>query len=386
MPDLIKVMISSRCSDKIKLYGEEQEYSILRREIKKAIIFQKLFKEQFFDVWINEDSNASPGDHDTTEVCLQKVDWADLLIVLFNGNAGWISAEPNIGICHDEFRRAWDTDRSKILVIKLPGAKENASKSAQNKTFYDFVESLNRFRGGDVKDGDEAIKKVLETLHETIINIFRRGKSEALGGRSDLGQALDWSLKDYSSRQKAIQSVIKDSLDFSSIPIPDFSECGVYLKRNGSIKDETPKDHMVLALIHAIPDSMSVAAAREMVGRPFYRDYDYCDYLSGKNKVKAIGPIHFIGCYKNVTETQVRNLVGLPDIVLIASDFGVYMHDKVHHTQLVFLAGCRDKPDTQDTVAKFLDWLKDSGETSMIITSAYSRKEIITAIKKEYTP
>ena len=57
----IRIMISSRCKDKIELRGHDIEYSTLRKEIKEKIIAIALFGEPLFECWINEDSPASEG-------------------------------------------------------------------------------------------------------------------------------------------------------------------------------------------------------------------------------------------------------------------------------------------------------------------------------------
>ena len=45
MDDLIKIMISSCCKDKIKIDGEEREYSYLKDKIKEEVEAVKLFNK-----------------------------------------------------------------------------------------------------------------------------------------------------------------------------------------------------------------------------------------------------------------------------------------------------------------------------------------------------
>jgi hypothetical protein len=377
MPDLIKVMISSRCDDPIQLHGQKKKYTDLREEIREAVEKEQLFGKTLFEVWLNEGKPPAPGDRSATEECLKRIDEADILIVLYNGNAGWAVADEDIGICHAELARAWNTEPSKMRIIKLPDFEPEESATGRNKRFIEYVKSLNRFRG-EAKNGEQAEELVLRTLHEAVIEMVKR---EAMEGRYHLGPALVWSLLDFSGRKEVMENAIRDYLveRIGSKRLPpvlasldeEKTKCGLFIN---------VRDKKVLSLFHAIPDAMSIAAAREMVGRPFYRDYEYAVAL--KNDV--IGPIHFIGCHRNVTETQVRNLVGHPDIILITAPFGVYMLDMVQHTQIVFIAGCRDETCTRNALGSFFEWLTLADKSSMLVAHANSRKNIVSAIKEEY--
>lgn len=394
MPDLIKVMISSRCKDFVKSNGKKdskrKRLSTLRKEIKKTVEAEKPFGKQLFEVWINEDSPPKPGNETATKQCLREVDKADILIVLYNGNAGWALADRDVGICHQELAQAWNSESPKVRLIELPLCKPAVAKLDRNQSFQEYVQKLNLFKR-TARNGEDAKRLFLEALHDAVIYMVKLGKLQASRTNIDLGDTLDWSLLDFSERKEEIEKVMLEYLKAigpdelsrpeEETPEPECPERALYIPIMGRIKkNEKVKIHRVLALIHAIPSSMTIAAAREMVGRPFYRDYKYSANL--KNDI--IGPIHFIGCHKNVTETQVRSLVGYPDIILIASDFGVYMADTVQHTQIVFLAGCCDKTCTKNALAGFFGWLERSGQSSMLVANANSRKNIVSAIKEEY--
>jgi len=390
MPDLIKVMISSRCEDPIRLHGETKKYTDLRREIKEAVEAEELFGEQLFEVWINEEGLPQPGSKNATEGCLQKVDKADILIALYNGDAGWAETKEDNGICHEELARALSTEPAKARLIQVKtGAtkrKPDPDGAARNQRFAEYIERTRLFRNSPkAKNGDEAKELFLKTLHEAVIAMAQQAKQQSKEGVYYLGAALDWSLLDFSGRKNAMEGVIHDYLEARAYIVSRCPDCGLFIRMTGSIREEEVKEHKVLALFHAIPSAMSVAAAREMVGRPFYRDYEYSDYLTNENgNLIAIGPIHFIGCHKNVTDTQVRNLVGHPDIILITAPFGVYMADTVQHTQIIFLAGCCDGTYTRNALGRFFEWLNRSGKSSMLVTSAESRAKIVSVIAKEF--
>ena len=81
----------------------------------------------------------------------------------------------------------------------------------------------------------------------------------------------------------------------------------------------------VLFKPHAIPDALSVAPAKEMVGQPFLEDHLQVKSLSGSKG----GPVHIIACHKTATETQARKLLGFPDAMIVKAPFGIYVADDV---------------------------------------------------------
>ena len=53
----------------------------------------ELFGQRLFQVWINEDAPPASGD-DGWDACMKQVDDADVVLVLYNGNAGWTGLSP----------------------------------------------------------------------------------------------------------------------------------------------------------------------------------------------------------------------------------------------------------------------------------------------------
>lgn len=72
-----------------------------------------------------------------------------------------------------------------------------------------------------------------------------------------MGQALDWTRLDFRQRKSAMEKVLRDALAASGC---DGNERGVISEIAG-VK--------VAVLVHAIPAAFTVAAARELVGKPF---------------------------------------------------------------------------------------------------------------------
>src|SRR5262245_50708873 len=82
----MKVMVSSRCNDPFPRDGGER-LSIVRQKLKDELEAAELFGQRLFQVWINEDAPPASGD-DGWDACMKQVDDADVVLVLYNGNAG----------------------------------------------------------------------------------------------------------------------------------------------------------------------------------------------------------------------------------------------------------------------------------------------------------
>src|SRR5207248_1526723 len=67
---VVRVMLSSRVTDPIELGGRVATLSDVRRAIKAAIEAERLFGEQPFELWINEDAPAAEGSADSWETQL----------------------------------------------------------------------------------------------------------------------------------------------------------------------------------------------------------------------------------------------------------------------------------------------------------------------------
>jgi len=371
MTKTVKVMISSRCNDPIEFNGKPSTFTEVRRKLKAEIENAMLFADQLFEVWINEDAPPEEGSTDSWDTCLQQADEADILLILYNGNAGWAKEDGDIGICHAEMERALSTAPAKVRFIELPlcDLGKKAEKS-RNERFRHYARSQSLFRGALAKNGEEAVKLALKTLHAAVVDMVGLGKREARKGKYHLGEALDWSRMDFLHRKAAMEKIMRNYLQ----------------QRSGSAK--TPfadaltlnlQDKSLLAVTHAVPAALSIAAAREMVGRPFLRDHQYATMLSDR----VLDPIHFIGCHKKVSESQAVSLLGQPDLTIINAPFGIYAADVVYYIQVVFLSDCRDQSSTRHALQRFFDWLEQSGESALLLERAARRMRIVKAIAKE---
>lgn len=365
----LRVMISSRCVDPFPGPGGTPLTDI-RRQLKKSIEAEKLFGAKAFEVWINEDAEALDHAENSWDACLKQVRDCDVLIVLFNGHAGWANEAGEIGICQAEYIEGLNTSRSKVRLIELPTcpATSDVAQTDRNGRFKVFKDSESPFRGGIVPQEVPAlVKEVHKALVDAVLAQAREGGKGTGTLRSDLGAALEWNRLDFAGRREVMRQVVGDALGQRTDS--QTTEVGVVL----------PIEHKpTLIKVDAVPAAFTIAAAREPIGRPHLQDH-----LSAHALQKIGGPVHLIACHRTVTETQATNLLGFPDATLVSSPFGIYVADEIQKMQFVFLANCRDPSQTRHAVQRFLDWLEQSGEGKYLAERAQARARIVKAIAQE---
>jgi hypothetical protein len=366
----IKIMISSRCNDRFPANGgaSSRTLSEIRAQLKKEVEAEKLLEKEPFEVWINEDEPSEPGSKDSWELCINQAREADILLVLYNGNAGWSLSQGDIGICHAEFMTAFSESSGKVSVVSLlDNDKQLRPAGQQNERFQAYVDQTNLFRGASVASPDDVIRAAKGALRETILNLAHQGAREVKRSRYNAGPALDWSRLDFFARQKAMRDAVVDAL-----AVRDRAN------RSGAEIVLPVAGKKVLFLSHAIPAAISIPAAREMVGQPFLKDH-----LSAPILKTVAGPVHVIACHKSVTESQAMTILGFPDATIVTGSFGVYVADNVQNIQLCLIANCRDESSTRHGLQKLFDWLVQTGEDTLLATRAASRSRIVGAVAKE---
>ncbi|WP_262137025.1 DUF4062 domain-containing protein [Pseudomonas sp. Marseille-Q5117] len=365
----IKVMLSSRCNDRFPI-DSDHTLSSIREQLKREIEGTKLFGRQLFEVWINEDAPPADAMDDSWDTCLQAVRDCDVMLVLSNGNAGWANRAGDIGICHAEYMEGLATTRGKVRLIAMPNipvAEGQEAETARNKLFQDFVSLQTPFRGGTVSTVEQLRTRVHEALLDALVVLAQRGVTAAASTRFDMGQALDWTRLDFRQRKRAMEAVLLRALTGTDAPS---SETAVVVPIAGA---------KVAVLVHAIPAAFSVAAARELVGKPFLRDHLYADALK-----TAVGPLHLIACHRGATETQATALLGFADATVVSGSFGIFVADDVQKVQFAFLAYCRDESQTRHALQRFMEWLGQTGEADILAKRAASRAKIVRVTAAEY--
>lgn len=291
-PRRLRVMISSQCRRAFPADGPTLTET--RRALKDRIEGIELLGSKIFEVWINEDAPPGAG-QDSWDTCLEQVRQSDIVLVLKADEAGWALREGEIGICHAELMTAINSAPGKVRVIVLQNLARNPRPTSRDKRFEDYFGALNLFvrSAGTPKQLDDAID---QALADAVTSLARLGVREARKGRYYLGDALAWGKLDFRARQRAMKSELSASLAESD---------GARLANDVIL---FPLENAPLLLkLDAIPAAMSIAAGRELVGRPFLSDH-----LVHPDNKTAIGPLHVIGCYGGTTESQARQLLGSP--------------------------------------------------------------------------
>ena len=364
----INVMISSRNSTVF----DGSSLSSTREQLKEMIEDEDVFGKNIFKVWINEKEFPQSFDERIWNKCLKEVRQADIVIVLYNGEAGWLRPSDTMGICHAEVLEAANVARGKVWSITLENSlsdKEEKQEKIANDKFRKFMQEQELF-SEPVSTIKSLQDKIKETLNDALINLTLRGVREASKNKGNHGEALIWQNMNYETRSRAIVKAIQESIELSG---------------TGSNKGKNYflefYDYKILVTIHAIPDTLSIASAREKVGQPFLDDFRVSDVLTEDKNI--IGPIHIIGCNKSVTETQTRNILGFPDATILKDSFGIYVADNIQKIQMVFIEKCSDSHSIRHGFQDFSDWLIRTSEVDNLLQRAKSRKNIITAIAKE---
>jgi hypothetical protein len=368
--DVISIMISSRNTASIKLGRRRSTLSALRRKLKAKIEGFQPFGQPLFSVWINEDE-AEDASADTWQHSLDRVRSADLVLVLYNGDPGW-AWNSTIGICHAEVQAARNGQAGKVFAIALSPLADLPTKKADRERHQMFRKYWvdQGIWAVEASSGDEVLERIDSVLHEAVTSMVQLGVLQTHKGRFDTGDALGWSRLNFASRKQQIEESMRKAI-----------RVGENARELDSriLKLKTDWADIYLC-IHAVPGAMGVAAAREMVGRPFHHDHRFATHLDGR---QAAGPVQVIGCHRGITELQAMTLLGRPDVTTVSAEFGVLAVDQVSKVQCLLIRDCRDEGTTRDGVGTTFRWLRNSGEWRLLVERARSRARIVTAIARE---
>ena len=100
----INVFLSSKVKPVFKGLNEtDYDLGRLRQFIKSKLEAETFFDEKIIKVIINEETFEQDFTKDAFDACLSKVEKSDVIVVLYNGDAGWApDKDKNAnGICHE---------------------------------------------------------------------------------------------------------------------------------------------------------------------------------------------------------------------------------------------------------------------------------------------
>jgi hypothetical protein len=323
---------------------------------------------QFFEVVISEYIIEPLGDT-SWDTCLKEIADSDIVVVWFTGHEGFKSPGKSIGICRAEYIEALQSNPSKVFLLDFREIKILSSSGVEFDKSIKYESEFAR----EISRSDKWLQITELKKCTTIENLMAEVRSKCFGilfsaisnfvisGSTTLrqtvhtfGEGLVWNKLNYRFRQEAI---------------------GHYLTKTVSnyLAESDFKPLQNAFITHAMPDAMSVAEAREMVGRPFLKDLEFLPKTD-------IGPVHIVGVYKNATETQIRDIIGHQDVAIIQDGFGFYVWDLVNHIQLIYIIQCKDPEVTVLQTQAFFTWLRVQDETRFVIDRARRRKEILKTI------
>lgn len=362
----LKIFLSSRVnsvsnSDKLDrqfTLGELRGY--LRNELEK----EEFLGEQILDVVINETDFDSPIAKNAFDNCMSLMSASNIIIILYNGEAGWgiTDNDSTNGICHEEFLVAANEFSEMAFAVNLTQyfvLTDSDPNADRNRNFaIDISDSF-----GHMETPPSSIL-TLNGLFEFVLRQVKRYVLKAVessfstqklivSGSSVFGETLDWSKLSYSERNEEL----KGKLEKAFANLPGFEN--------------------VLKAYHAIPDHMSVADARNRIGRPFVYEHRLIENIPEKS-----GVVHIIGVYGNTTEIQAKTLVGYPDITVIKAPFGYYLWEKNVHIQIFFLKSCINPQTVKTRLSEVINWLTGSREKQRILRRAEARFSILEAVNK----
>jgi hypothetical protein len=368
----LTLMVSSRCSDQVPFQRRSQSMSEVRKAIKKSLEEIAYGGKSLFDVWIHEDEAGLAADQWSWDHCMTRARQADIVLVLYNGNAGWEGTYAKtgdyVGICHAEFQEAFDRCPGKVRSVQFPPI--TAVSGSPHERFQKYFGNQGVF-GAQVKTGEEAIASARDAALGALLDLARAGVGVNSKGSYFAGEALAWTRLDFQRRREVTTAAVVDFLS----------------RRAQSAHTPLPPDTVILKIggreiafvCDCIPAALTTAAARELVGQPFLRDHQIVTNLPKR----AGGPVHVVACQRGVTESQALRQLGFPDAIVVSAPFGVYVADDVQKIQMVFISNCRDETTTRHHVQRFLIWLDQQGEDRRLAARAVSRRKIADLIAEQ---
>jgi hypothetical protein len=239
-----------------------------------------------------------------------------------------------------------------IQFFKLP---EKGKAWERNESFSKEIElDFKHMETIEAKSFEELKVNCLIQIKRYLIKAVEKSfltQKRVVAGSSNIPETLDWSKLSYSERVNTMKETLQSSLILNS----EFSK--------------------TVCRYYAVPDSMSVADARNQLGRPFL--YEQNEIIGSE---KSAGVVHFISVYGRVTSSQVKNLVGYPDLTVIKTPFGFYLWEKNVHIQIFFLQSCVNSNVIKLRIGEISIWLNSSREKVNIQTRAERRFKILKAI------
>jgi len=363
---LYKVFISSRNNDKLYINGKDgTSLTDIRLYLKEELEKEKFFGKDFINIIINE-TFGSDTSFDSYNECLKQIKDSHMTIALFNKHSGWAPASIDKGICHAELAKAMEISSKQAAIIDISEyfqySTTDTNQISRDQLFKTFIEINNRFRNplkiAKRNLTENTFKTNLLKIVKNLIfkSIEKRIEASSINFRQSGSshKVLEWKTMNFDSRDKEITTLLSKMISI------DYKD--------------------VATVVKSIPEDMSTQEALKYTGRSFLSDQEtISEKKHGKFKK---GPIHFVGVFGNVTEPQIKKLIGNPDITILKDDFGIYVWEPSLNIQMVFFAKCSTPEATTTNYHLFKNWIESSELTEAIQKRAKARHLITNAFIK----
>ncbi|MCX6266637.1 MAG: DUF4062 domain-containing protein [Bacteroidetes bacterium] len=134
----IKVFLSSRVQPVFQGLDRDFALTDLRKYLRETLESEEFLGEKILEVIMNESSFKSDFTKDAFDNCLKTMRSCNVIIVLYNGEAGWSAEDmPTNGIVHEEFLIAmndfsgmtWGLDLTKYFKLPADGPEKRWKRS-----------------------------------------------------------------------------------------------------------------------------------------------------------------------------------------------------------------------------------------------------------------
>jgi hypothetical protein len=325
---------------------------------------------------LRNDNQPAQTDQATLDLCEGWARSSDLVLAIVNGEAG--SVAPNgLGICHAELIAARNDTPSKLLLIQTGEVKVNFALATNSAFASDFAALWGAWK----KFGSSAATaaRIVDASVDAVVSGIDRMNVLSLADWRQrpaiAGQQLDWASRPYSQRAKTlVESLLAELHE----PWPGGKVTDV--KSTGLPAVAVTAAGMTLVLtVSAAPDSFGVPDARPYVGYPFRNDAATVEAARrSKGGASSSGPLHIVGLFKNVTESQIRNHIGNADIAILPFRFGYLAHDQIQSIQVAYLTRLSDQTAVRRAVTELRAALGDPQVAADVRRLANRRAIMVT--------
>jgi hypothetical protein len=337
----------------------------------RARIQERLYAGFGREIFWVFNSQAEPALTDQTTIgrCLDEARRAHVFICLCTGDPGAQDAENPLGICHQELQAAINDSPDKVVLIRLRDADAQLAKHREFRILVEDFQRTHRKWISFARTDDELVDGAVAAAYGAVRRMGARALAQWRRSRSYSGSRFRWASKTYSERTTEIASIL----------VEQFTRASGVVRRPFALWQpallQLPLGTTTLLVsVSAVPDGFGVADARKYAGYPFRDDDQHRAAAHGA----WTGPLHVVGVYKSITESQMRSHLGNADIAIFKTEFGYLAQDRSQAIQVAYLWDCSEEDAAVEAAALFLRWLTDADASTQISELGDRRRAMLT--------